>query len=127
MENFKYKIRAHHGMCINFFEGKGYNSGFTAHMADVIQGLQRNPLICLSMQKDEICTKCPNNINGICNTEEKVFEYDRKVISMRGLSEGMILPYDDFRKAVYENILVLNRREEICENCQWNSICHFKE
>lgn len=26
------KLRAHHGMCLSFFEGKGYSHDFTAHM-----------------------------------------------------------------------------------------------
>ena len=30
-----YRIRPHHGMCLYFFEGKGYSEGFTKHMAEV--------------------------------------------------------------------------------------------
>ena len=26
------KLRAHHGMCLAFFEGKGYSDTFTLHM-----------------------------------------------------------------------------------------------
>ena len=26
------KLRAHHGMCLGFFEGKNYSKGFTEHM-----------------------------------------------------------------------------------------------
>ena len=29
-----YRIRPHHGMCLYFFEGKGYSEGFTKHMAE---------------------------------------------------------------------------------------------
>ena len=36
-----YRIRAHHGMCLAFFEGKGYNSEFTAHMGEMKKLLEK--------------------------------------------------------------------------------------
>ena len=123
--NYQYKIRAHHGMCIAFFQGKGYSNEFTAHMGEIIQKLENNPTICISTQTDIICCKCPNSKHGLCETESKVIEYDRQVLKHCGLSEGMTIPYADFKKAVYESILIPNKREEICRNCQWNELCHF--
>lgn len=122
---YQYKIRPHHGMCIAFFEGKGYSNEFTAHMSEMIHKLENNPTICISTQTDAICLKCPNNIQGVCETENKVAEYDRQVLKRCGLSDGMIIPYADFKKAVYEHILIPGRREEICGNCQWSEICRF--
>lgn len=122
---YQYKIRAHHGMCIAFFQGKGYSNEFTSHMGEIIQKLENNPTIYISTQTDIICCRCPNNKQGLCETESKVIEYDRQVLRYCGLSEGMIMPYADFKKAVYENILLPNKREKICGNCQWNELCHF--
>ena len=122
---YQYKIRPHHGMCIAFFQGKGYSNEFTAHMSDVIHKLDSNPTICVTAQTDVICLKCPNNIQGICETESKVTEYDRQVLLRCGLSDGTIMQYADFMKTVYENILLPGKREGICGNCQWNEICHF--
>ena len=34
-----YRIRPHHGMCLYFFEGKGYSEGFTKHMAEKWTGI----------------------------------------------------------------------------------------
>lgn len=122
---FQYKIRAHHGMCIAFFRGKGYSNEFTAHMSEIIHKLDSNPTICIAVQTDVLCSKCPNNLQGLCDTESKVGEYDRQVLERCGLSDGMIMPYADFKRAVYENILLRGKREEICGNCQWSTICHF--
>lgn len=122
---YQYKIRAHHGMCIAFFQGKGYSNEFTSHMGEIIQKLEKNPTICISTQTDIICCKCPNNKQGLCETESKVIEYDRQVLKYCGLSESMIMPYADFKRAVYENILTSNKREKICGNCQWNELCNF--
>lgn len=122
---YQYKIRAHHGMCIAFFQGKGYSNDFTAHMGEMIHKLESNPTICITTQTDAICRKCPNNIQGICETECKAAAYDRQVLWRCGLSDGMILPYADFKKSVYEHILLPGKREEICGTCQWSEICHF--
>lgn len=122
---YEYKIRAHHGMCIEFFQGKGYSNEFTAYMGGILQKLENNPVICITMETDAICQKCPNNRQGICETESKVAEYDRQVLHRCGLSEGMVMPYWDFKKTVCENILLPGKGKEICGNCQWSGICHW--
>ena len=32
-----YYLRPHHGLCIAFFEGKGYNQKFVENMTNVVQ------------------------------------------------------------------------------------------
>ena len=68
-----FKLRPHHGICIGFFQGKGYSKEFTEHMTDTIKYLEENnPKICITASTDEICKACPNNIKGQCNGDEKV-------------------------------------------------------
>ena len=44
-QEYQYRIRAHHGMCLAFFKGNGYSSGFTKHMGNVKYALEENPMI----------------------------------------------------------------------------------
>ncbi|MCD7746473.1 MAG: DUF1284 domain-containing protein [Lachnospiraceae bacterium] len=59
-------LRAHHGMCLAYFEGKGYSEGFTAHMQNMLdlfleEGENgKGPRVRLVTCPDEICTACPN-------------------------------------------------------------------
>ena len=56
---------SHHGMCLYFFEGKGYSEGFTKHMAEVKEWLLgKNGLASLQLvgATDEICSACPRII-----------------------------------------------------------------
>ena len=122
---YQYKIRPHHGMCIAYFQGKGYNNEFTAHMSEMIHKLEKNPMVCITTQTDAICLKCPHNIQGICVTDSKVVEYDKQVRQRCNWIDGIILPYMDFKKSIYEKILLPGRRTEICGDCQWSGICHF--
>lgn len=120
---YQFQLRPHHGMCIAFFQGKGYNNEFSAHMGEVIRSLEDNAVIRISSQTDVICTRCPNNQKGICSAEKKVMEYDRRVLELCGLQEGGIMPYAEFRKAVDAAILRPGKREGICGDCQWNELC----
>ena len=67
-------LRPHHGMCFQFYEGKGYSEEFTDHMGSVMQRLEADPaqLITLQVATDEVCRQCPNNIDGACEDNPKV-------------------------------------------------------
>ena len=125
MKEYQYQLRAHHGMCLAFFVGKGYSNEFTKFMGEMKEKLQYNPGIRIIGQTDIICSACPHNRQGNCESSDKVAAYDKQVLMRCGLSEGEIMPYLDFEKKVYDNILIPNKREEICGDCCWNSLCHF--
>lgn len=124
METQKYRIRAHHGMCLAFFRGKGYSEEFTIHMSRVKQILEQNPMVEIVDAADEICRHCPNNHSGICEQEEKAAGYDRKVLELCGLSAAVQLPWKDFEKLVSDRILETDRRKAVCGDCQWDFLCH---
>lgn len=125
MQNFK--LRPHHGLCISFFEGKGYSSDFTRNMAEIIIVLNRDdPVIQLHTETDIICRNCPGNINGRCKSFKKVYNYDNAVLDFCGLKNGQQIKWSKFSHAVQEKILSQNKRESICGDCQWNEICSKK-
>ena len=119
---YQYLLRPHHGMCIAFFRGNGYSSEFVLHMSEIIKKLD-NAVIRISAQADEICKKCPNNINGMCKTESKVTRYDKKVLEYCGLKDGTIISFNEFRDIVNRCIIDSGNRKEICGDCQWNELC----
>lgn len=123
----EYRLRAHHGMCLAFFEGKGYSEEFTTHMSGIKRDLEENPNVRVICETDDICSKCPNNINGECLSEKKVKEYDREVLERCNLSESDVIPFFKFKELVHNKILITEKRKEICGNCQWNELCYFKE
>ncbi|MCD7766703.1 MAG: DUF1284 domain-containing protein [Lachnospiraceae bacterium] len=120
-------LRAHHGMCLAYFEGKGYSEGFSAHMQKMLERLTGTDtpgvLVRLVTHTDEICSACPNNLDGSCNDAEKVQKHDRGVLDLCGLTEEQILGFDEFTSLVQACILSAGRRAEICGGCQWESIC----
>jgi len=117
------RLRAHHGLCLAFFVGKGYDAAFTAHMKEVQKRLSENPQILLLDEADEICSRCPNLTGGVCESKEKTESYDRKTLSLCGLSAGTQTSWREFSELVRENILLPGRRREVCGGCQWEELC----
>ena len=120
-----YNIRAHHGMCLTFFQGKGYSGDFVENMGAMKKILEQNPLIRLVEGYDDVCAACPNKLAETC--AEKASRYDREVLRRCGLSVGEWLPYREFSRKVIETILRPGVRAEICGDCQWSSLCRWEE
>lgn len=120
-----YNLRAHHGMCLYFFRGKGYSGQFVENMGKMKAVLEENPAIRLMDSPDDICAACPNKATEPC--AEKASRYDREVLRRCRLSVGDTLSYEDFSKKVVETILRPGVRRSICGDCQWSSLCHWEE
>ena len=133
----EYRIRAHHGMCFAFFQGKGYSGAFTENMWKMKERLQQNPEVVLLQETDDVCAKCPNNQNGRCistaekevpegvPSPEKAAGYDGQVFACCGLTPGVRMKWKDFEELVRERILEAGIREAICGDCQWNELCKW--
>lgn len=121
-------LRPHHGMCFQFYEGKGYSEEFTDHMGKVIRALEADSeqKITLQVKPDAVCANCPNKKGELCDTQEQVLRYDKEVLKHCGLREGQELSYGDFIVKVKEKIIEAGLRETICGDCCWNEICRRK-
>ena len=123
-----FKVRAHHGMCLAFFIGKGYNNSFVDNMQSRKEYLEtENPMIEVICGADHICDGCPHNLKGICASIGKVHQYDQKVLSACGIQEHSILSWNEFSKIVEEKVIQSGIRKTICTDCEWNSICETLE
>ena len=118
-------LRPHHGMCFQFYQGKGYSEDFTDHMGKIINELNNDPYqkIILKTETDIVCENCPNNESGKCTSDDKVDRYDTKVLNACGLNEGDELTYKEFIETVKAKIIEAGIRKDICGDCTWNDIC----
>ena len=118
-------FRPHHGMCLHFYQGKGYSDEFTCNMDVIVKRLEDEPDadIVLTVGADAVCGSCPNNDGGVCVSIDKVESYDRAVLEICGLSEGGRIPYSRFAELVRQRIIDAGLRADICGDCVWNDIC----
>ena len=122
------RLRPHHGICLRFFNGKGYDTAFVKNMACVADSLKMNPerQVMLLCGVDALCISCPHNCGGECDSE-KPARYDSAVLSLCGLQDGELLPWRDFQRLVLEKILAPGKRETVCGDCVWTQICPARE
>jgi len=127
MENYRktpVNLRAHHGMCLRYFVGKGYSSQFVENMAYYKKFLEEDsPEVRIIASVDAICMKCPNNADGECTSCGKVHTYDMEVLKELNLNPGSAMPFLDFYEQVREKILLKGKRSRICGSCQWDAYC----
>lgn len=117
------KLRAHHGLCISFFEGKGYDDNFVENMKNIIITLNQNPNVTIVTDEDIVCVACPNNKNGICDCIEKVDRYDKMVLKLCNIPNNFTLPWDEYRMMIQEKIIKAGKLSTVCGDCQWSYIC----
>ena len=119
------ELRPHHGMCFQFYEGKGYSSDFCDNMSKILAELEKNPdvKITLTSGVDLVCHNCPNNSAGTCTSSDKVGRYDHAVLKACTLQEGQTIAYGQFMDLVRRNIISTGKRVAICGDCVWNDIC----
>ena len=118
------KIRPHHGLCGEFFQGKGYSGEFVENMSAVLDLLNKNdPYVILTVGTDRICCRCPHNTGDVCETAEKVTRYDNAVLKLCRAEHGDVLRWSDLRALVREKIISPGLLEQVCGDCMWFDIC----
>ena len=122
-----FDIRAHHGLCISFFEGKGYSDDFTSNMSKMIALLEENPNVRIIDHTDEICKACPHDRSGVCDSSEKVRKYDNAVMKLCHIESGAKMSWNEFRQLVLKHIILENKLADVCGDCQWYDICVRKQ
>ena len=117
-------LRPHHGLCMAFFRGEGYSDGFTAALAARLRELEgsQEP-VRLTVGVDMVCAPCPHNLGGRCDAAEKTAAYDRAVLALCGLEEGVVLPFSAFARLAQAEIIAPGRRRAVCGGCQWDALC----
>ena len=82
------KIRAHHLLCMQGFQGYGYSEEFSQNMSKIIQKLKSHPeqKIEITADLDIICKSCPQKKNKICKnviSNWMIKRVDKKVIKIK--------------------------------------------
>ncbi|MCR3757497.1 DUF1284 domain-containing protein [Clostridium felsineum] len=118
------RLRPHHIMCFQGYEGKGYSKDFIENMDKIYEQLEEKSKVKIVFSTDDVCRKCPNKkLENICETNDKVLSIDSKVIKYLMLEER-VYTYKDLIVRLKTNI---NEEimQDICGRCAWytNSKC----
>ncbi|HHW58267.1 MAG TPA: DUF1284 domain-containing protein [Clostridia bacterium] len=125
------EIRGHHFLCILGFRGLGYDEKFVKNMDEIIRKLnnEHDMLIKAVDSVDNICSMCPNNVNGECTEEEypgSVKGKDRAILKILGIEVGEVVRYKDVVDKIKEN-MTEEKMMNICKDCEWFNLGYCLE
>ncbi len=122
------RIRPHHLLCIQGFQGYGYTQDFASHMQRVTSFLKSNLLYNLQivLEFDELCSQCPHDVDGRCarGFMDEINKVDRLVIQKANLDLRHSYTVSEAFSTVNQN-LDHNHIISICSGCSWQNICLF--
>jgi hypothetical protein len=122
------RLRPHHLLCTQGYEGKGYSKAFIANMTRVTNRLRGCPagLVELTFSADDICIKCPHKTKeNSCTDIAKVNELDQKVISCFKLKERAY-NYHTLISDI-DNHMTEALMDDICGKCSWYPVSSCKK
>jgi len=114
------KLRPHHLLCTQGFNGKGYSADFVKNMTDITNILRNIPdaVVEIVFSTDDICEKCPKKIGeDLCERNDKVKRIDRKVVNYFGIEEKSYI-YQKITSEINAKMTSL-MMEDICGDCSW--------
>ncbi|NYE58399.1 DUF1284 domain-containing protein [Carboxydothermus ferrireducens] len=110
------KLRPHHLLCFLGFRGLGYNDHFTQNFSQIRTKILKSPelLLELETQPDDICKNCPELINGLCRSNDKVSKKDVFLITFFNTKAIAV-------EDAYKKIKALEERKfnALCQDCEW--------
>ena len=123
----KLKLRGHHLLCLKGFQGYGYDEGFVENMTH-INAERKLPQTTVSLceSADDICSACPNLIDGICedtNQNDRIVSMDREVLKKLNVTKE----YDSIElfDKIDEIFSTKESVSKICFDCKWSEKCLF--
>ncbi len=126
MENIL-KIRAHHLLCLQGFQGYGYNKDFVRNMTEIIAKIELNPELQITTEGDDICSCCIYNMEGECRKKPgsayEVKNIDMRVLEKLNLKDGTTGRAKDFLSLANINLRNSFDVLDICGKCEWKEKC----
>lgn len=123
------KIRAHHLLCMQGFQGYGYSPDFVANMQRVIDRLAAadDTQLEISDRCDVICSRCPhckaNECRKSSESHRKVRRLDRRVLAKLQVDAGSIFTAKEIFARVNTMLAEIGDVGDICGNCSWQEQC----
>ena len=124
-------LRAHHLLCMQGFQGYGYDKKFVDNVYFILSQIDDNSELELELVADcdDICMKCPNMKENLCKREpgadEKIKRMDRLVLLKLRVDEGTRVKVDDILEKVNKKFKSHSDIELICSDCEWKKECLF--
>ncbi|MBO8168216.1 MAG: DUF1284 domain-containing protein [Thermoanaerobacteraceae bacterium] len=120
------KLRGHHLICLQFFQGKGYDRKFTDNLQELLQRIEAGEETILVNGPDDVCLSCPHLQAAKCmrkaDAADEIKRMDEQACVYFGLTEGDIVKWQELRDRV--NRIPSAWYARFCKECDWLDICN---
>jgi len=120
------RIRAHHFLCMQGFQGYGYNEEFAENMRAVLFEInsaaeqEAEVVSCC----DVFCSACPYNEDASCRkTRGAAKTMDRTVLKKLDMEEGTKMRVGDILHLVNTKMKSVSDVCGVCGLCEWQEEC----
>ena len=123
----KAKLRGHHLICLNFFEGEGYSAEFVENLKYTLEKATSNGIMIVD-GADDVCSSCPYLKDGKCSyeegAEEEIQRLDRLALELLHLQPGESTEF----KSIIRNLppVLPQWQRKACLECEWRRVCEEK-
>lgn len=123
------KIRAHHLLCMQGFQGYGYSDAFTKHLQKIVTQLREKPdtYIRLIAACDHICSGCPHQVQQHCQmdaeSDSRIAAMDSAILTQMQIRPGSAGTIQEMFHKAAQAFPTQEAVKEICKDCQWTKQC----
>lgn len=127
--NVPLSIRAHHLLCLQGFQGYGYNDAFVDHLQGIVAILKNHPELLLEVVTtcDAICAGCPHCQESECRKDDganrRVVALDLTILKYTGLEPNHIAKAVHLLAQINTTFQTRAQRARVCGDCQWRPNC----
>jgi hypothetical protein len=118
------RFRGHHLICLQFFNGDGYDENFIKNLRDTLSRAD-GELVTVGWGADDICASCLYLRDGKCGQSDGadtvILQMDRKALELLGISIGKRVMWDMLRGEM-QNVFP-QWFSFYCRECEWRDAC----
>jgi len=141
-ENNIIYLRGHHLLCLQGYQGYGYDTKFKAKMETIIEQVNANDYkLTITNSADDLCESCPNLKDGKCvegleisdNSSEnknnmnknnsKIVNMDNIVIEKAKLEKNREYSFNEAISIINKSFHNIQNAKKVCKDCKWIEKC----
>lgn len=117
-------LRGHHLICLNFFQGEGYDEVFIKNLKEILSKVEQES-IRITEGIDDVCKSCPYFKNNRCEYEEgadeEIRRQDEMALRLLNIQVGELINWEEIKKRLPE--IFSQWYEKYCYDCDWLNVC----